>query len=83
MSVGDDGEVYPYTNLNNSDAFEASVETGESALKPHVTSRKIAVEDAFIHRSSLKSRPTLRMQYLEFIELNLHPLFEWNIVTSR
>ena len=46
--VGDDGEVFPYTNLANSDAFEASVETGESALKPHVTSRKTAVEDALM-----------------------------------
>ena len=46
--VGNDGEVYPYTNLGNSDAFEASIETGESALKPHVTSRKTTVEDALM-----------------------------------
>ena len=44
--VGSDGEVYPYTNLNNATAFEASIETGESALKPHVTSRRAIVEDA-------------------------------------
>ena len=46
--VGPEGEVYPYTNLNSATAFEASIETGESALKPHVTSRRAAVEDALI-----------------------------------
>ena len=44
--VGETGEAYPYTNLNNPNAFEQSTEAGESALKPHIESRHEIVNDA-------------------------------------
>jgi hypothetical protein len=42
--VGDEGEVAPYTNLRDGSAFEASVSTGDDALKPHIQQRHQAVQ---------------------------------------
>ena len=44
--TGENGEVYPYTNLSNASAFETSLTEGSYGLKNHLENRHEAVEDA-------------------------------------
>ncbi len=44
--TGVDGEVSPYTNLSNSNAFNNALTQGNNALLPHIENRHEEVEDA-------------------------------------
>ena len=44
--TGSEGEVSPYTNLSNSQAFNQSLTAGNNALLPHIEDQHEIVEDA-------------------------------------